>query len=113
MYVMLYIAEIFYIVYLTFQKTTKVEEIFLGPNAGLVNLDSLVTDLPPPSSINPFGLPPSATPPTARTNNPFDMGKAPAPSLQELQMGSSGFGKLKVVIGILTLYVVVFLIDCS
>ena len=77
---------------LLFQKIKKVEESFLGPNAGLVNLDALITPLPPPSSINPFGIPTdSATPPTIRSSNPFEVSKVTAPTLQQLQLGS-GFG---------------------
>ncbi len=76
--------------YCILQNDKKVEESFLGSNAGLVNLDALITPLPPPSSINPFGIPMDNT--TLRTNNnPFEVNKAPSLSLQQLQLGP-GFG---------------------
>ncbi|XP_019851408.1 PREDICTED: epsin-1-like isoform X1 [Amphimedon queenslandica] len=75
----------------TDKKPQKVEESFLGTNATLVNLDALTAPLPPPtSSVNPFGiapLPPAVTPPTARSGNPFESVKAPAPTLAQLQQG--------------------------
>ena len=68
----------------------------MGTNATLVNLDALTAPLPPPtSSVNPFGiapLPPAVTPPTARSSNPFESVKAPAPTLAQLQQGPT-FGK--------------------
>jgi epsin len=72
----------------TTQPTQKptVEESFLGTNATLVNLDTLIAPLPPPTSINPFGI--STTPPINRANNnPFDVNKPPAPTLAQLQQG--------------------------
>ena len=67
----------------------------MGTNATLVNLDTLIAPLPPPSSINPFGIAPApsaVTPPTLRSSNPFESAKAPAPTLAQLQQGPN-FGK--------------------
>lgn len=76
-------------------KKPTVEESFLGSNAELVNLDSLIAPLPPSTGVNPFGLPipVRSTPPTSRSTNPFDSSKPPAPTLQQLQVGD-GFDPL-------------------
>lgn len=66
----------------------------MGSNALLVNLDTLTAPLPPPTSINPFGIT-SVTPPTSRSTNPFEVVKQPAPTLSQLKMENS-FGEYNI-----------------
>ena len=70
------------------------EESFLGDNAGLVNLDSLIAPLPPPAGMvtnNPFGMPAHASP---KLSNPFEANKPAAPSLAQLKQNQTPmFGK--------------------
>ena len=54
-------------------------------------MDTLIAPLPPPTSINPFGVTPM-TIPTTQSTNPFEANKPPAPTLAELQQGNT-FGK--------------------
>ncbi|XP_076865258.1 epsin-2 isoform X2 [Brachyhypopomus gauderio] len=76
--------------------TRKTPESFLGPNAALVNLDSLVTKPPPPAPVsNPFlagGGPPAA----AAQVNPFQVSQPQPPTLNQMRvspmMGLSGSG---------------------
>ncbi|KAJ3601397.1 hypothetical protein NHX12_032366 [Muraenolepis orangiensis] len=78
--------------------TRKTPESFLGPNAALVNLDSLVTKPVQPAPIaNPFlasgGV--SATPPAAQAN-PFQVSQPVPPTLNQMRVSPmpSGFGAL-------------------
>ncbi|XP_036050728.1 epsin-2 isoform X2 [Onychomys torridus] len=69
----------------------KTPESFLGPNAALVNLDSLVTKPPPPAqSLNPFLAPGAATPAPV---NPFQVNQPQPLTLNQLRgspvLGSS------------------------
>lgn len=62
----------------------KTPESFLGPNAALVNLDSLVTrPAPPTQSLNPF-LPPGATAAPAPVN-PFQVNRPQPRTLNQLR----------------------------
>lgn len=70
----------------------KTPESFLGPNAALVNLDSLVTrPAPPAQSLNPFLAPGAATVPTPV--NPFQVNRPQPRTLNQLRgspvLGSS------------------------
>ena len=79
-----------------------VEQMFLGNSANLVNLDTLMAALPPPTieptgSLNPFVSPSisTATPPLSRAQaqNPFEANKPPAPSINQLRgSNSNAFG---------------------
>ncbi|XP_075848390.1 epsin-2 isoform X4 [Microtus pennsylvanicus] len=69
----------------------KTPESFLGPNAALVNLDSLVTKpAPPAQSLNPFLAPGAATPTPV---NPFQVNQPQPLTLNQLRgspvLGSS------------------------
>ncbi|XP_052613157.1 epsin-2 isoform X6 [Peromyscus californicus insignis] len=69
----------------------KTPESFLGPNAALVNLDSLVTKpAPPAQSLNPFLAPGAATPAPV---NPFQVNQPQPLTLNQLRgspvLGSS------------------------
>lgn len=98
------------------------EKSFLGENASLVNLDSLMAALPPPtlaptSSLNPFATPSlssTATPPLARAQNPFEVNKPPAPSINQLRGGpTDGFGKIPTLTTVILLYVVIIQCFCA
>ncbi|KAM5263652.1 epsin-2 isoform 2-T2 [Ctenodactylus gundi] len=70
----------------------KTPESFLGPNAALVNLDSLVTrPTPPAQSLNPFLAPGAAT--TTTPVNPFQVNQPQPLTLNQLRgspvLGSS------------------------
>ncbi|KAM6957469.1 epsin-2 [Aplochiton taeniatus] len=78
--------------------TRKTPESFLGPNAALVNLDSLVTKPPQPAPIvNPFLASAAAAsvapPPQA---NPFQVGQPAPPTLNQMRVSPmpAGFGSL-------------------
>ncbi|XP_072532427.1 epsin-2 isoform X2 [Salminus brasiliensis] len=76
--------------------TRKTPESFLGPNAALVNLDSLVTKPPQPAPIvNPF-LAAGAAPAPAAQVNPFQVNQPQPPTLNQMRvspmMGMSGQG---------------------
>uniref|UniRef100_A0AAY5K262 ENTH domain-containing protein n=1 Tax=Esox lucius TaxID=8010 RepID=A0AAY5K262_ESOLU len=64
----------------------KTPESFLGPNAALVNLDSLVTKPPQPAPIvNPF-LAAGAVPMVAPQVNPFQLGQPAPPTLNQMRV---------------------------
>uniref|UniRef100_A0A4W5K646 Epsin 2 n=1 Tax=Hucho hucho TaxID=62062 RepID=A0A4W5K646_9TELE len=65
----------------------KTPESFLGPNAALVNLDSLVTKPPLPAPIvNPFLAAAGAAPVAAPQVNPFQMGQPTPPTLNQMRV---------------------------
>lgn len=67
------------------ERKPRVEESFLGDNAGLVNLDTLIAPLPPATGMttnNPFGMTGHASP---KLSNPFEANKPAAPSLVQLK----------------------------
>ncbi|XP_055752685.1 epsin-2 isoform X2 [Salvelinus fontinalis] len=65
----------------------KTPESFLGPNAALVNLDSLVTKPPQPAPIvNPFLATAGAAPVAAPQANPFQMGQPNPPTLNQMRV---------------------------
>ncbi|XP_045567796.1 epsin-2 isoform X1 [Salmo salar] len=80
----------------------KTPESFLGPNAALVNLDSLVTKPPQPAPVvNPFLA--AAVPVAAPQANPFQMGQPNPPTLNQMRIspmpglslgGGAGFSSL-------------------
>ncbi|XP_063075325.1 epsin-2 [Engraulis encrasicolus] len=78
--------------------TRKTPESFLGPNAALVNLDSLVTKPPqqPAPIINPFlaaGAAPVPAP--APAQNPFQINQPQPPTLNQMRVSPMpGFGGL-------------------
>ncbi|XP_052365237.1 epsin-2-like [Oncorhynchus keta] len=82
----------------------KTPESFLGPNAALVNLDSLVTKPPQPAPIvNPFLAAAGAAPVAAPQANPFQMGQPNPPTLNQMRVspmpglslgGGAGFSSL-------------------
>ncbi|XP_038676528.1 epsin-2 isoform X1 [Scyliorhinus canicula] len=81
----------------------KTPESFLGPNAALVNLDSLVTKPVQPSSIsNPF-LASGSTPVQATQINPFQINQPQPPTLNQMRAsplmtsGQSTFGTVPAV----------------
>ncbi|XP_041379446.1 epsin-2-like, partial [Gigantopelta aegis] len=67
-------------------KKPTVEESFLGTNAPLVNLDTLIAPLPPPTSINPFGITSIAPTHQPFKTNPFEGAKQPRLHLAHLKM---------------------------
>ncbi|XP_066530899.1 epsin-2 isoform X2 [Hoplias malabaricus] len=80
--------------------TRKTPESFLGPNAALVNLDSLVTKPPQPAPVsNPF-LAAGVTPAPAAQVNPFQVNQPQPPTLNQMRvspmmgMSGQGFGDL-------------------
>ncbi|XP_052405841.1 epsin-2 isoform X1 [Carassius gibelio] len=79
-------------------STRKTPESFLGPNAALVNLDTLVGKLPQQAPVsNPFlaGAPGAASAPAAQVN-PFQVNQPQPPTLNQMRvspmMGLSGQG---------------------
>ncbi|KAB5530999.1 hypothetical protein PHYPO_G00135820 [Pangasianodon hypophthalmus] len=80
--------------------TRKTPESFLGPNAALVNLDSLVTKPAQPAPVsNPF-LAGGATPAPPAQVNPFQVNQPQPPTLNQMRVSpmmgltSQGFGSL-------------------
>ncbi|XP_062868993.1 epsin-2 isoform X2 [Trichomycterus rosablanca] len=82
--------------------TRKTPESFLGPNAALVNLDSLITKPPQPAPVcNPF-LAGGAAPPLAPAAqvNPFQVNQPQPPTLNQMRVSpmmgltAQGFGNL-------------------
>ncbi|XP_059924554.1 epsin-2 isoform X2 [Gadus macrocephalus] len=76
--------------------TRKTPESFLGPNAALVNLDSLVTKPAQPAPIaNPF-LAASAAAAAPVLANPFQVGQPAPPTLNQMRVSPmpAGFGSL-------------------
>ncbi|KAG7271326.1 hypothetical protein CRUP_014723 [Coryphaenoides rupestris] len=79
--------------------TRKTPESFLGPNAALVNLDSLVTKPAQPAPIvNPFlaASGGASVPAPAAQANPFQVSQPAAPTLNQMRVSPmpSGFGAL-------------------
>ncbi|XP_062387324.1 epsin-2 isoform X2 [Sardina pilchardus] len=76
----------------------KTPESFLGPNAALVNLDSLVTKPPqlPAPGPNPFLLTGGAAPaPAPAPQNPFQINQPQPPTLNQMRVSPMpGFGGL-------------------
>ncbi|KAK9534635.1 hypothetical protein VZT92_007068 [Zoarces viviparus] len=76
--------------------TRKTPESFLGPNAALVNLDSLVTKpAQPPPVVNPFlASTGGSAPAPAAHANPFQVTQPAAPTLNQMRVSPmpSGFG---------------------
>ncbi|XP_031718036.1 epsin-2 isoform X3 [Anarrhichthys ocellatus] len=76
--------------------TRKTPESFLGPNAALVNLDSLVTKpAQPPPVVNPFlASTGGSTPAPAAHANPFQVTQPAPPTLNQMRVSPmpSGFG---------------------
>nr|XP_015216015.1 PREDICTED: epsin-2 isoform X1 [Lepisosteus oculatus]XP_015216016.1 PREDICTED: epsin-2 isoform X1 [Lepisosteus oculatus] len=78
----------------------KTPESFLGPNAALVNLDSLVSKPVQPAPVsNPFLMPGAAPPATAQVN-PFQVNQPQPPTLNQMRvspmmgMSSQSFGTM-------------------
>ncbi|XP_061455389.1 epsin-2 isoform X3 [Rhineura floridana] len=88
----------------------KTPESFLGPNAALVNLDSLVSKPPQPApSLNPFLAPgmaaaPAAAPAAAAPINPFQVNQPQPLTLSQMRsspvMGSSPSFSTVAVVGV-------------
>ncbi|KAG7491952.1 hypothetical protein MATL_G00009210 [Megalops atlanticus] len=77
----------------TASTSRKTPESFLGPNAALVNLDSLISKppLPAPAS-NPF-LSAGAVPPPSAPINPFQVSQPQPPTLNQMRVSPMmGFG---------------------
>ncbi|XP_068569019.1 epsin-2 isoform X2 [Cebidichthys violaceus] len=76
--------------------TRKTPESFLGPNAALVNLDSLVTKpAQPPPVVNPFLASTGGSAPAPATHaNPFQVTQPAPPTLNQMRVSPmpSGFG---------------------
>ncbi|KAM7386599.1 hypothetical protein PAMA_009283 [Pampus argenteus] len=78
--------------------TRKTPESFLGPNAALVNLDSLVTKpAQPPPVVNPFlastgGSAPAPAP--AAHANPFQVSQPVPPTLNQMRVSPMPFGSM-------------------
>ncbi|XP_034395665.1 epsin-2 isoform X3 [Cyclopterus lumpus] len=75
--------------------TRKTPESFLGPNAALVNLDSLVTKpAQPPPVVNPFLASGGSAPAAAAHANPFQVSQPAPPTLNQMRVSPmpSGFG---------------------
>ncbi|KAM8845372.1 epsin-2 isoform 2-T2 [Spinachia spinachia] len=76
--------------------TRKTPESFLGPNAALVNLDSLVTKpAQPPPVVNPFLASTGLSAPAAAAHaNPFQVSQPAPPTLNQMRVSPmpSGFG---------------------
>ncbi|XP_029015290.1 epsin-2 isoform X2 [Betta splendens] len=78
----------------TLNPTRKTPESFLGPNAALVNLDSLVTKPAQPAPIvNPFLASTGASAPSAHAN-PFQVTQPAPPTLNQMRVSPmpAGFG---------------------
>ncbi|XP_061906456.1 epsin-2-like isoform X1 [Entelurus aequoreus] len=77
-------------------STRKTPESFLGPNAALVNLDSLVTKPTQPApAFNPFlASAGGAAPASSAHANPFQVGQPAPPTLNQMRVSPmpSGFG---------------------
>ncbi|XP_047215783.1 epsin-2-like [Girardinichthys multiradiatus] len=81
---------------ISLNPTRKTPESFLGPNAALVNLDSLVTKpAQPPPVVNPF-LATTGGPAPAPTANPFQVSQPVPPTLNQMRVSPmpSGFGSI-------------------
>ncbi|XP_041672975.1 epsin-2 isoform X4 [Cheilinus undulatus] len=78
--------------------TRKTPESFLGPNAALVNLDSLVTKPAQPApAVNPFlASTAGSAPPPAAHANPFQVSQPAPPTLNQMRVSPmpAGFGTL-------------------
>ncbi|KAL0992520.1 hypothetical protein UPYG_G00094430 [Umbra pygmaea] len=82
----------------------KTPESFLGPNASLVNLDSLISRPPQPAPVvNPFLASAGAAPLAAPQANPFQLGQPAPPTLNQMRVspmpgmgmgGGGGFGSM-------------------
>ncbi|XP_032392548.1 epsin-2 isoform X1 [Etheostoma spectabile] len=76
----------------TTNPTRKTPESFLGPNAALVNLDSLVTKPAQPAPVvNPFlaatgGSAPAPAPASAAHANPFQVSQPAPPTLNQMRV---------------------------
>ncbi|XP_063327588.1 epsin-2 isoform X2 [Pelmatolapia mariae] len=81
--------------------TRKTPESFLGPNAALVNLDSLVTKPAQPAPVvNPFLASTGGSAPTPA--NPFQVSQPAPPTLNQMRVSPmpSGFGSMAEPIGL-------------
>ncbi|MED6291609.1 hypothetical protein CHARACLAT_025348, partial [Characodon lateralis] len=81
---------------ISLNPTRKTPESFLGPNAALVNLDSLVTKpAQPPPVVNPFLATTGGSAP-APTANPFQVSQPVPPTLNQMRVSPmpSGFGSI-------------------
>ncbi|XP_004560755.1 epsin-2 isoform X1 [Maylandia zebra] len=81
--------------------TRKTPESFLGPNAALVNLDSLVTKPAQPApAVNPFLASTGGSAPTPA--NPFQVSQPAPPTLNQMRVSPmpSGFGSMAEPIGL-------------
>lgn len=76
--------------------TRKTPESFLGPNAALVNLDSLVTKpAQPPPVVNPFLASTGGSAPATQAN-PFQVSQPAPPTLNQMRVSPMppGFGTM-------------------
>ncbi|KAL3987338.1 partitioning defective protein 3 [Sarotherodon galilaeus] len=81
--------------------TRKTPESFLGPNAALVNLDSLVTKPAQPAPVvNPFLASTGGSAPTPA--NPFQVSQPAPPTLNQMRVSPmpSGFGNMAEPVGL-------------
>uniref|UniRef100_A0A3Q3A4B5 Epsin 2 n=1 Tax=Kryptolebias marmoratus TaxID=37003 RepID=A0A3Q3A4B5_KRYMA len=79
---------------ITTHPTRKTPESFLGPNAALVNLDSLVSKPAQPApAVNPFLASTGVAAPASHAN-PFQVGQPVPPTLNQMRVSPmpSGFG---------------------
>ncbi|KAM9392718.1 epsin-2 isoform 2-T5 [Pholidichthys leucotaenia] len=79
----------------TTNPTRKTPESFLGPNAALVNLDSLVSKPAQPTpAVNPFLASTGGSAPAAVHANPFQVSQPTPPTLNQMRVSPmpSGFG---------------------
>ncbi|CAL1588970.1 unnamed protein product [Knipowitschia caucasica] len=77
--------------------TRKTPESFLGPNAALVNLDSLVSKpVQPAPVVNPFLASAGAAPSSVPAANPFQVTQPAPPTLNQMRVSPmpSGFGTM-------------------
>ncbi|XP_062341109.1 epsin-2 [Osmerus eperlanus] len=77
--------------------TRKTPESFLGPNAALVNLDSLICKPPQPApTVNPFLASAGSAPAPAAQANPFQLSQPVPPTLNQLRVSPMplGFGSM-------------------